>query len=203
MKSRYYERVSNPINYRTPYPGGGLNTNGSSTPDYLQVQPGAVKLSVSIPKVGTNTDSVALYSTTINLEAGKYYIAHITDTATNTQTVLQTQDMSAVDSGYSKYTFVNLIPNVPAIDLYFGTTIVAANVPYKGISPVFKVGFTNANAWAIKPAGGTTTLASYALGSVPNQRNFTIFAIGYSGASDAVRKPYVSLVCEVSYLNHK
>ena len=190
-------RVSNVINYRTPFPGGGLNTLGNNTPDYLEVNPGAVKLSVSMPKAGTDVDSVTLYTTTINLEGGKYYIAHITDTAANTQTVLQIQDMSHVDSGYSKYTFVNLIPNVPAIDLYFGTVVVAANVPYKGISNVFQVGFTNANAWAIRPAGAaptTTALATYAVGSVPNQRNFTVFAIGYSGATDATRKPYVSLV---------
>ncbi len=190
-------RVSNVINFRTPFPGGGLNTLGNSLPDYLEVNPGAVKLSLSVPKAGTEVDSVSLYTTTINLEAGKYYIAHITDTAANTQTVLQVQDVSKVDSGFSKYTFVHLIPNVPAIDLYFGSTIVAANVPYKGVSNVFQLTFTNAHAWAIRPAGAaptSTALAVYTTGSVPNQRNFTVFAIGYSGASDANRKPYVSLL---------
>jgi hypothetical protein len=190
-------RVSNIINYRSPFPGGGLNTLGNSLPDYLEVNPGSVKLSVAMPKAGTDIDSANVYSTTLSLEGGKYYIAHITDTAANTQTVLQTQDISKVDSGFSKYTFVNLMPNVAAIDVYFGTTVVAPNVPYKGISNVFQLGFTNANAWAIRPAGAaptSTALATYAVGSVPNQRIFTVFAIGYSGAVDAVRKPYVSLV---------
>lgn len=189
-------RVSNIINFRTPFPGGGLNTLGSSLPDYLEVTPGAVKISVGMPKAGTDVDSVTLYSTTINLEGGKYYIAHITDTSASTQTVLQTQDISHVDSGFSKYTFVHLMPNVPAIDLYYGTTVVAANIPYKGVSNVFALGFTNASSWAIRPAGagaGTTALASYAH-TVPNQRNFTVFAIGYNGAADANRKPYVALV---------
>jgi hypothetical protein len=132
-------RVSNVINYRAPFPGGGLNTTVTSNlPDYLEVNPGAVKLSVAMPKAGTDVDSVTLYTTTINLEGGKYYIAHITDTAASTQTVLQVQDISHVDSGFSKFTFVNLIPNLPALDLYFGSTVVAANIPYKGISNVFR-----------------------------------------------------------------
>jgi hypothetical protein len=191
------QRVSYNLTARTPFPGGGLNTGGGSTPDYLSVAPGTATVSFSIPKFGTNTDSVALYSTTVALEADKYYTLHVTDTGAKTQSVLVTEDVAnRPDSGYSKYRFVNLMPNVAAVDLYFGSTIVAANIPYKGVSPFFTLAFTNANAWAVRPAGAaatSTALATYSTGSVPNQRIFTVFAIGYSGSTDAIRKPYVSL----------
>src|SRR5688572_25457541 len=69
-------RVSNSIRYTTPFPGGGLNTGGSSWPLYLAVNPGDLKLGFSVPKKLTNLDSFLLYSTTVNLEAGKYYTVY-------------------------------------------------------------------------------------------------------------------------------
>src|SRR5688572_25810702 len=52
------QRVSNLIQHRTPFPGGGFNTLGSSQPDYLSVDPGTMEVSIVIPKRNTNTDSV-------------------------------------------------------------------------------------------------------------------------------------------------
>src|SRR5215212_2388249 len=57
------ERVSNLITSRTPYPGGGYNTGGGSTPDYLALTPGNKEFKISIPKKGTNTDSIVLFTT--------------------------------------------------------------------------------------------------------------------------------------------
>ena len=193
------ERVSSNIVGRTPFPGGGLNTAGSATPDYLAVNPGNMKFSLSIPKARTNIDSILLYTTNVNVEGGKYYTLHVTDTAPNIQSVLIPEDIvNSPDSGFSKYRFVHLMPNVPAIDLYFDTTIVARNIPYKGVGPFFNLKFPNPNKWAVRPAGAprstTTALAIYEAGFVPNQRIFTVFAMGYNGTNVLPRKPYVSLI---------
>ncbi|RYZ28954.1 MAG: DUF4397 domain-containing protein, partial [Chitinophagaceae bacterium] len=108
------QRVSHVITARTPFPGGGYNTGGGSQPDYLSVTPGNIEIGVSIPKVGTNIDSVVLYKTNLTLEAGKNYIAHITDTAANTKTFLTQDSFSRAPEGKARYTFVNLMPNVPS-----------------------------------------------------------------------------------------
>jgi hypothetical protein len=192
-------RVTPLIAGRTPYPGGGYNTIGDSRPDYLLVNPGEISIKISIPQRGTNLDSVVLYNTSITVEAGKNYTAHITDTAAKTQTVLLTDDFARPDSNFAKYKFVNLMPNVPAVDLYYGTTLVASNIAYKAASNYFTLQIPSSTlSWAVRPAGAaatTTALALYSSASTTtNQRVYTVFAIGYAGATDAVRKPYVSFL---------
>ena len=193
-------RVSNPLTARTPFPGGGFNTGGGSTADYLALVPGKHTLSVVIPKKGTEagTDSIALYNAEINIEAGKSQTAHITDTSSNTQLVMTTDDRTMPDTSTIRYQFVHLMPNVPAIDLYYGTTIVATNVLYKNTS-VFTMPVPGTSlAWAIRPAGAlptSTALATYtSTSTIVARRVITVFALGYSGATDAARKPYVSFL---------
>lgn len=193
------ERVSNLITSRTPFPGGGYNTGGGSSPDYLTVNPGTLDIKISIPKVGTNEDSVVYYTNTITVEANKNYTAHITDTAANTKTFLATDDFSLPDSGYVKYKFVNLMPNVPAVDLYYGTTKVASDIAYLTASEYFTMAVpTSSLTWSIRAAGAaptSTALASYASASTTlNRRVYTAFALGYSGSTDAARKPYISFL---------
>ncbi|MCH5717205.1 hypothetical protein [Niabella hibiscisoli] len=60
-------KVSGLITARYPYPGGGFNTSGLSTGDYLAVPVGTNKIKFSIPNVGTSNDSVTFYDGTINL----------------------------------------------------------------------------------------------------------------------------------------
>ncbi|MFL5743041.1 MAG: DUF4397 domain-containing protein [Niastella sp.] len=196
-------RVSNPFTYAYPFPGGGLNTQGSSDPTYFAVAPGKVGISISYPKLNSNVDSLVLYSGTVNLEANKHYTFHIADTAANTQGILMNEDFVAPDADGSKYRFVNLMPNLPALDLYFGSTLVAANVPYKGSSPYFTLlRTTTPSQWAIRPAGAAATstpLTTYTVApatySIPYQRELTVFARGYStitGTTD-VRRAQISL----------
>lgn len=192
-------RVSPLLLGRTPFPGGGYNTIGDSRPDYLVITQGEVTMKISIPNKGTNTDSVVLYNTSMTLEAGKYYTAHITDTAAKTQNVLLIDDPVRPDSNYSKFKFVNLMPNVAAVDLYYGTTVVAVNIPYKGASNYFTMMIPSTTlAWTIRPAGASATspaLATYtSVATNANQRIYTAFAVGYSGSTDAARKPYISFL---------
>jgi hypothetical protein len=192
-------RVSNNITYATPFPGGGLNTPGNSFPDYLALSAGSNKVSFSIANVGTNNDSIALFNGPATLESSKYQTAYATDTGANTQIVVVPDDISAPDSGYSRFRFINLIPNLPAADLYWGTTVIASNIAYKSISASFVMPIPIANVTlAIRPAGAassTAALGSYVVTSIGNQRVLTIFSRGYTGVTTTdVRRPMVSLL---------
>lgn len=190
------QRISTLIQYAYPFPGGGLNTQGGSQPDYLSVKAGnATIISISIPNKGKETDSVQLFSGTVTFPDSGYYSVHLSDTLLNTALTSQKENISAPDSGYSKYRFVNLIPNETALDLYFNKILVASNVPYKGSSDYFKVPFPTASSWEIRKTGALPTaaaLATYANTS-SNQRVMIVFARGFSGSTDANRKPNVSL----------
>ena len=191
-------KVSGSMTARSPFPGGGFNTGGDARADYLVLTPGELKVDVILPKKLTVEDSIVLFTTKVTLEAGKYYTLHTTDTAANTKSVLTTEDVTRPDSGFSKLRFINLMPNVPSVDLYYGTTVVAANIPYQGTSAYFTVPAVTALIWAIRPAGAlatTTALATYSsTTTTANRRISTAFAIGYSGSTDAVRKPYISFL---------
>jgi hypothetical protein len=188
------ERVSNLLTYDTPFPGGGLNTGGSNVPDYMAIDPGTATITISRPNVGTSNDSIVLFNGTVSLEAGKNVTLHVTDTGANATIVKIADNVSFIDSGFTRYSFVNLVPNA-ALDLYYGTTKVASNIPYKGQSPEFTLVAGTSSSWAIRPAGAastTTALATYA-NAVPNQRSMTVFARGYQGGT-GTRVPAVSLI---------
>lgn len=196
------QRVSNTITYATPFPGGGLNTGGSSNADYMSLAPGEHTVSLSVPKVGSDEDSIKVYSTTVNVDAATYYTLHVTDTAANTNSLLLTDLSSMPDSGQSKFSFVNLIPN-SAIDLWFGPTKVASNVGFKKATDTFSLASASAQQFAIRLAGSASTstpLATYptsgtATYSIPNQRVFTAYARGYLGlTSSDTRRAQLSFV---------
>lgn len=194
-------RQSNLLTYSTPFPGGGLNTGGSNWADYLSVAPGSHTVSIAIPKLNTNIDSVELFRTTVDVKGDVYQTLHMTDTAANTTSLMTTDESNKPDSGWTKYRFVNLIPG-SAIDLYFGTNKVASNIAYKATSDTFSIAAGTTLQWFIKTAGTATTLAQYPLTNlttyvIPNQRVFTVYARGYLGfpiTSTDIRRPMVSFL---------
>lgn len=193
------QRVSGLITGRTPFPGGGYNTNGSNFPDYLTVTPGTTTVSVTIPKKNTNIDSVVLFSKSLTTVAGKNISVHISDTLSNTKAAVLEDDLSIPAPNYSSYTFVNMIPNAPSVDLYYGTTLMASGVGYLGSSKVFtNLVQTVAGTWSIRETGTlptSTALATYSsLNTSINQRVYTVFASGYKGSSATNTKPYVSFL---------
>jgi hypothetical protein len=194
-------RVSNVLAFRTPFPGGGFNTGGGSTNDYLEVTPGQTELKISVPNVGKETDSVTLFTSGLSLSAGKNYSAHVTDTGANTKVALLEDDLTPAAYGKSKYRFVNLMPNVPAIDLYYGTTLVASNVAYLASSPYFELPLpVTSLTWSTRETGASptsTALATYLSASTSsNRRVYTVFASGYKGISGTTnpRRPFVSFI---------
>jgi len=190
-------RVSNNITYATPFPGGGLNTGGGNAADYLAINAGVDTVSLSIPKAGTDIDSILLYKTTVTVDANAYQTLHVSDTAANIQSVMMTDASAKADSGIAKYRFVNLIPN-GAVDLYFGTVKMASNVAFKAATDTFSVAAGSTGAWSLRLAGGTSTIgATYTSTSTTvNQRVFTIYARGYVGVTVTtdVRLPKVSFL---------
>jgi len=193
------QRVSGLIGGRTPFPGGGYNTNGSSFPDYLSINPGSVAISIAIPKRGTNVDSILLFTGNFSVEKWKNYTAHITDTAAKTKMVLIEDNRLFPPENSSKYRFLNMMPNVAAIDLYYGTTLMATNIPYLGSSPYFSMLIpVTPVAWFIRETGTAPSSAALATFSSTNttinQRVYTAFALGFKGATAANTRPYISFL---------
>ncbi|MES2651461.1 MAG: DUF4397 domain-containing protein [Bacteroidota bacterium] len=186
---------------RFPFPGGGLNTNGGNTGDYLPVTPGNTEVSISIPKRGTNIDSVEIYKTTMTTAAGKHYSLHVADTLA-TKGLPVEEDISYPDSGIVKFRFTNLMPNVPAVDLYIGSVLIMPNIAFMAISAPFTLPISQVNVsstWAIRPAGAaptSTALATYnSASTLLSKRVYTVFATGYSGFPSTgtdKRRPFVS-----------
>ncbi|HRE64822.1 MAG TPA: DUF4397 domain-containing protein [Ferruginibacter sp.] len=188
------KRVSGLITGRTPFPGGGFNTTGSNFPDYLLVNNGARQLSISIPKRNTETDSIVLFNTNFSVDAGKKYTLNVMDTGVNTKSLLVVDTMQNYSRAMVKYRFVNLMPNVPSVDLYYGTVLVAAGVAYN--SPGVTISMPTPPttlAWAIRETGSATNLATYSSGNtIVGSRVYTAFAMGYKGQSSTALRPYIS-----------
>ncbi len=191
------QRVSGLVTNRTPFPGGGYNTNGSNFADYLVVKPGANILSIAIPKRLTNVDSIALFSAPITVEAGKNYTAHIADTSTKTKLFLLEDDLALPDTGSVKYRFINLMPNAPFVDLYYGTDRMATNIAYLAASPIFTMRVPPILlAWTIRETGTLPTSTALATFTSANtyltRRVYSAFAVGYKGSTAANTRPYIS-----------
>ncbi|MES2005690.1 MAG: DUF4397 domain-containing protein [Bacteroidota bacterium] len=205
--------VSGLLAGRTPFPGGGYNTNGSNFAIYINVPQGANTISVVIPKVGTNTDSVVLYTTPVTLPDAGPYTLHIADTVVsatvnNTKSVLVKNIVSDLDTGRTRYKFVNLIPNLPAVDLYLNGVLLKSAVNYLAATDTFSVrtgvnapGFVSGSqpVLTVRPAGAAATsaaIATYTSTSIlQSTLTLTIFSMGYSG-STGTRLPFVSLTLD-------
>lgn len=204
-------RVTPLIRAREPYPGGGYNTRGDSRPDFLKVKQGNVNVKVCLPhKEDDGRDSLVLAQLDIKVDGGKQYTVHIADTADRTKMILTTESLARPDSSYATYRFINLMPDVEAIDLYYGfysTTIagqsptqdslVAKNIKYGEISEYFTLHRTTTRTWKIRAAGAPVTnetvLAFYSnAASTLNSRSYTAYALGYRDETDAIMKPYIS-----------
>lgn len=195
-------RVTPALTTRYPFPGGGYNTGGGNTADYMSFEPGELNVSVVTYKKLTVlnpvlTDSVEIFSTKINVEGGKNYTLHITDTAANTKTLFTQDDLTRPDTAQAKHRFVNLMPDVPALDLYNGTTLVAANIGYLKMSETFIVSSGGSSVWTTRVAGSGPTgavVATYTSAStLSTRRVYTAFASGYKAYSGTdARRPFIS-----------
>ncbi len=194
-------RVSNLVIYATPFPGGGYNTQGSSNSDYLSIVPGSTKVTISLPKAGTNEDSLEILNTTVNLQGSKQYTLFTSDSIPALSSFLQEDIVVVPDSGYAKVRFVNLMPNLPAVDFYRNNVLIKANVALNTVTDFDTASIAlNPSQFHIRPAGAlpsTTAIAVYPAGvtfTLTNKRSYTILARGYAGSALSVIKPNISLI---------
>jgi hypothetical protein len=184
-------RVSPTLAYNTPFPGGGLNTGGSNNSDFLVLDPGNVNVQLSIPKVGTETDSVKVFDAQFTFTA-KRQTLFLTDSFPNITGVLVDNETPATtDSGKVRINFVHLIPNVGPVDLYKGAEKLKENIGYKESTEFFDTFAGNAT-YAIKEAGTSTTIASRAIAPAAG-RIYTFFSRGFKGAAGGL-VPNVSAI---------
>jgi hypothetical protein len=198
-------KVSNNITNATPFPGGGSNTAGANSPWYLALTPGNTAITLSVPKAGVNAniDSFSLYTGNAYFAADRYYSAYLTDTGANTQMVVVEDNLTLPPNGFSRFKFVNLMPNEMAMDLYQNNVLRASNIIYKQTSPDFLIANGDTARWFIRPAGAAPNSAPIAqhpanypvaAQNIVNQRILTVFSRGYKGVTTGNRLPNVSLL---------
>lgn len=206
-------RVTPLIRGREPYPGGGYNTRGPSGSEFLMIDAGNVNVKVCLPhKTDNGKDSVILYSTDVSVKGGERYTFHVTDTGTYTKVIPTIEEFAQPDSAYASYRFINLMPNVEALDFYYGyfnntaggqiatqDSLIASNIKFGEISSKIVLHRSATKTFKIRPAGAPVTnesvLAFYGnAGASLNQRQYTGYAMGYAGETSAAMKPYISFM---------
>lgn len=196
-----FTATSTTAGYAMPFPGGGLNTGGNNKNDYLAVPTGNIEVKLSVPKRGTNEDSITVLTTSVMVERGKYYSLMVTDSFPAAQSYILNDDVAYADSGSIKLRFTNAIPNVggPVDFLRSNTTtgvnqVVASNVNYKAATDfiTFPV-VVGTDTIKVRKSGTTAFLATYATGSLTNRRVFTVVSRGYISAA-TVRAPSISII---------
>jgi hypothetical protein len=192
--------MSNELLYPIPFPGGGLNTNGSLNSDYLMTEPGNAKVELFIMNQGTPVPQGKLSEANLTMEANKRYTLFLADTAQNIAAWVVNDDTPAPDSGFSRIKFVNAMPNVQFMDLYKGAnagaaTLVVANVEYKGKASDYVNVPTGTDSFFIRKAGDPVSVAPIARRSfaLSNQRIYTLFSRGYNGTTGN-RAPNLSAI---------
>jgi hypothetical protein len=201
------QTVGSALQTRTPYPGGGYNTRGSNYALYLAVPKGNDTVQISLPKVGTNVDSVVFYSTIINIPDSANYTLHIADTLTKTKSVLVKNNIAAVDTGKCRFKFVNLIPNVTSVDLYLNGVLMKSGLAYlQSSDTTISTGFNApgynplvTTTWAVRATGTSATstaIASYASSNgLQSTAVLTLYTMGYNG-STGTRLPYLAFTLD-------
>src|SRR5687768_1558331 len=173
------KRISPLLTYNTPFPGGGLNTGGSLNSDFVILDPGANNFLVSLPKAGTDEDSVKIFESQFALKKSERQILFLTDSFPNiTGILVDAETPPTTDSGKVRIKFVHTMPNVPIVDLYRGGVLIKAGIPYKGSSEFFDV-FAGVQAYAVREPGSSTNLNGAGNNINPTAgRTYTFFSRG-------------------------
>ena len=189
-------RVSSSLLLPYPFPGGGFNTGGSSNGDYLAVNAGANKLQLFTTNPGTANIVKEFMTADLTFEANKKYTVYTTDTAENAVAIIAPDNALAPDSGYSRIRFIHLMPNVPAVDFYKGTTLLKSNVQYKQFTDFFDIAF-GSDSFSVRVAGtapgSALSALAYRVIAPTNRRIYSFLSRGYQGAT-LLRAPNVSAI---------
>jgi hypothetical protein len=194
-------RVSSTVTAPISFPGGGFNMGGSSNGDYLQIDPGNIKIQGFSVFAGTPNTIAKLFENSQIYEGNKRYTLFVTDTAASTQTFAVEDDAVAPDSGFARVRFVNALPNLPAVDLYKGAnattaTILIPNIAYKAATTWQDVQAPAGDSFFIRPAGAPITATPVARRSFTfgNRRIYTMLCRGYNGQTSTNLAPNISMI---------
>ena len=190
------ERISGALLLPFGYPGGGFGINGSTNGDYLALSPGTHKFETYTTNAGTANIISKLLETTQDLEANKKVSIYMTDTGATAKFVKAPDEATVPDSGFARIRFVHLIPNVPSVDFYKGTTLFKSDVKYTTFTDFFDVKIGN-DSFSVRVAGSAPGTAASALANrvfaPSNRRIYSFLSRGYQGATGN-RAPTVSVI---------
>jgi hypothetical protein len=174
-------RMSPTLPYNTPFPGGGLNTGGLNNSDFLVFEPGSYNIQLSVPKVGTETDSVKIFEKNITFGLGRQTL-FLTDSLPNvTEVLLETETPPTTDSGKVRVKFINLIPNTP-VDFYRAGVKIKGNIAYKESTEWFDMN-AGSSSYVVKQADSTANLHDLRTINPAAGRIYVFLARGYKGGT--------------------
>jgi hypothetical protein len=180
------------INGNTTSGSGGLFPSTVGFPDYAAV-PANSTFKLSLANTGTQNDSVVLFNSQLNIEAGKFYSLTLADTGVNrTAFAIEDQFLPQKDSFLSVRlinAMVGSTLNLIRVDSSSATDVVrdtlARNIPYKGTSGFISVRTFTTRSF-IRMRIVTTTGRSIGTPQIPPQalatgsrRSITYYAFGF------------------------
>lgn len=188
----------------------GSNTAGNggafpailNVPDYAAVPPNGI-MRLSLPNIGTNNDSVLVFTGNIGLQQTKFYSVTLADTGVD-RTLFSVEDVlpPVQDSGFFNIRIINAMAKSPAISLIrvdsasptvFTRDTIVRNLAFKGNSNFIKVPISGVNAnvrFRIFNTAGINlaqiTTPSASGNQSVNRRSVTIYASGFSNGTSTL-----------------
>lgn len=162
--------------------------------EYLRAYPGNRRFSLF--REGSYD---TLYASNINLTGNKYYSIFVLNAPNNTETVLLRDSTRAAQGDSMRIRFVNMSPDVAAIDLYQqgNATPVITNVNFKTASNFISLKAGDDMVFDIKPAGQAVTIASTDELNLRKGYVYTIWSTGFRSMTTDPGKLRVE-----AYLHH-
>jgi hypothetical protein len=129
------------LNGATTGGNGGIFPSTVTFPDYAAVNPDAT-IKLSLPNIGTQNDSVVLFSNKLSLVAGKFYSLTLSDTGVNRTAFSIEDEFIAQKDSFLAVRLINAtvgsVHNLIRVDSASATDVVrdtiARNVAYRGSS---------------------------------------------------------------------
>lgn len=189
----------------------GSNTSGSNgafpavsnVPDYAAV-PGSGTLRLSLPNIGTNNDSVIIFTGNLGINQSKFYSVTLADTGID-RTLFSIEDNlgPVQDSGFFNVRLINAMAKSPAISLVrvdsasasvvtrdtiirniaFKSASNFIRVPILGVNSNVRFRMVNANGVNI---GNVVTTPSASGNQSINRRSATFYASGFAAGTGAL-----------------
>jgi hypothetical protein len=186
------------LNGATTSGSGGFFPATSTFPDFAAVAPGAT-IKLSLPNLGTQNDSVVLFTGQLGLNANKFYSVTLADTGINRTVFANEDEFIAAKDSFLSVRLINATVgstlNFIRVDSASSTDVVrdtlARNIPYKGTS-----GFISVRTFTTRPfirlravtsagvpiSGTVIPPQTLATGS---RRSVTVYTIGFANGTVA------------------